>query len=92
MEQVSRLEKGKGRKGNYNPNIQKIDENSESFRNFIRRFRNSPETKKAYAHWLRRFVEYSNIPDVRKQNTIFSTSYLDKEANDEQCTIQQCFF
>ena len=51
--------------GNYNPNIQKIDETSESFRNFIRRYRNSPATEKAYTGWFRRYVAYSNIPQVK---------------------------
>jgi hypothetical protein len=34
--------------GRHDPNKQPIDETTESFRNFIRRFRNSSHTKKAY--------------------------------------------
>jgi len=52
-------------KGKHNPNKQKINENSESFRNFIRRYRNSPASKEAYTDFLRRFVEYSNLPEVK---------------------------
>jgi integrase len=43
-----------------NPNTLRINEDAESFRNFIRRFRNSPITKVGYADWLRRFMVYCN--------------------------------
>jgi hypothetical protein len=46
------------------PSTQQINENTESFRNFARRFRNSPVTKKDYTAWLRRFVYYCNLPDL----------------------------
>jgi len=49
---------------------QKIDENTESFRNFIRRYRNSPITKVAYTDWLRRFVEYSTLPNIRAKTGV----------------------
>lgn len=42
-----------------------MDESTESFRNYVRRFRNSPQTKKTYTDWLRRFVWYSNLPEVK---------------------------
>ena len=56
--------------GNYNPNVQKIDETSESFRNFIRRYRNSLATERAYTGWFRRYVAYSNIPQVKAKTGI----------------------
>ena len=43
-------------------NAQQINKNSESFRNFIRRFRNSPKTKLPIGL---RFVAYCNLPNVR---------------------------
>ena len=46
-------------------NIQTIDKNTESFRNFVRRFRNSPVTKKDYTAWLSRFMSYCNLPETR---------------------------
>ena len=52
-------------KGKHNPNKQRMDESSESFRNFIRRYRNSPASKESYTDFLRRFVEYSNLPEVK---------------------------
>jgi|SRR5215207_2532025 len=45
--------------------VQQIDENTESFRNFVSKFRNSPITKQAYTDWLRRFMDYCNLPDVK---------------------------
>jgi integrase len=56
--------KGVGR-GRHDPNKQPLNENTESFRNFIRRFRHSPHSKDAYTVWIRRFVKYCNSPDVR---------------------------
>ena len=49
------------------PNTQQINENTESFRNFIRRFRNSPITKKDYTAWFRRFLDYCNLPETRSR-------------------------
>lgn len=49
---------------------QPIDETTESFRNFIRRFRNSPFTKVSYTHWLRQFIEYSNLPEVKAKTGV----------------------
>ena len=45
--------------------IQGINENTESFKNYLRKFRNSPNTKINYTNWLKRFIEYVNLPDVR---------------------------
>jgi integrase len=42
-----------------------IDENAESFKNFVRRFRNSPVTKKDYVNSFRRFVHYCNLPETK---------------------------
>ena len=56
-------DKGKGKPKD--PNTQQINENTESYRNFARRFRNSPITKKDYTAWLRRFVSYCNLPEIR---------------------------
>ena len=44
--------------------IQKIDENKESFRSFISKYRNSAVSRKSYIDWLKRLVEYCNLPDV----------------------------
>jgi integrase len=57
----------KGKRGHFSPDKQPVNENTESFRNFIRRFKNSPHTKKSYTTSLRRFVKYCNSPDVRKK-------------------------
>ena len=46
-------------------NAQTINEHTESFRNFIRRYRNSPVTKKDYTDWLGRFMTYCNLPETR---------------------------
>ena len=46
-------------------NAQTINEDTESFRNFIRRYRNSPVTKKDYTDWLGRFMTYCNLPETR---------------------------
>jgi hypothetical protein len=43
-----------------NPNTQKINEGAESFRNYVRRFRNSPITREGYVDWIRRFLQYCN--------------------------------
>jgi integrase len=43
-----------------NPDTLRINENVESFRNYVRRFRNSPITKVGYVNWLRRFMVYCN--------------------------------
>ena len=59
--------KVKGKKGHFSPNKQPIDETPESFRNFIRRFRNSPHTKKSYATSLRRFVKIVTHPTLEKK-------------------------
>jgi integrase len=56
--------KGKGH-GNFKEDKQPINETTESFRNFIRRYRNSPATKRTYTDWFRRSVEYSNLPEIR---------------------------
>ena len=50
-------------KGSNNSRVP-IDETTESFRNFIRRFKDSPNTKRAYTSWLGQFVGYSNREDV----------------------------
>ncbi len=42
-----------------------IDETTESFKNFVRRFRNSPVTKKDYVNSFRRFVHYCNLPETK---------------------------
>ena len=44
---------------------QQINENTESFRNFIRKFRNSPVTKKDYTDFFKRFMHYCNLPETR---------------------------
>ncbi|HKI07027.1 MAG TPA: site-specific integrase [Nitrososphaeraceae archaeon] len=38
----------------------KVDESTESFRNFISKFRNSPKTKQDFTTWLKMFVKYCN--------------------------------
>lgn len=48
-----------------NPDTQQINENTESFRNFIRRYRNSPVTKRDYTDFFRRFIHYCNLPETR---------------------------
>ena len=48
-----------------NSGTQQIDENTESFRNFIRKFRNSPVTKKDYTDFFKRFMHYCNLPETR---------------------------
>src|SRR5215216_2894026 len=48
-----------------NPDTQKIDQSRESYMNFVRRFRNSPMTKKGYTDRLRNLMQYCNLPDVR---------------------------
>jgi integrase len=66
----STLEKRVGRRAGQKNRYsykQKIDENKESFKNFIRRFRNSPVTRISYTHWFRRFVAFSNLLDVRER-------------------------
>lgn len=47
--------------------IQKIDETKDSFRNFISKYRNSHITRVSYIDWLRRLVDYCNLPDVEKR-------------------------
>jgi integrase len=42
------------------PDTLRINENTESFRNYVRRFRNSPITRTGYVAWLRRFMVYCN--------------------------------
>jgi integrase len=43
-----------------NPNTLIINESTESFRNYVRRFRNAPITKAGFVDWLRRFMVYCN--------------------------------
>jgi hypothetical protein len=43
------MDQGQGKgKGRIDFDIQPIDETTESFRNFVRRYRNSPATQKSY--------------------------------------------
>lgn len=42
-----------------------VDHNTESFKNFVRRFRNSPVTKKHSVNCFRRFVHYCNLPETK---------------------------
>lgn len=42
-----------------------IDESTESFRNFVRRFRNSPISKTDYVNCFRRFIHYCNLPETK---------------------------
>lgn len=85
--QTRQQPKGVG-KGNHNPNKQKIDENIESFRNFVRRFRNSPITKEDYINWLRRYVEYSNLPQIRAKTGVDINDNTDLLIFDDPRKIQ----
>jgi integrase len=42
-----------------------IDESTDSFRNFISKFRNSPKTRTDFINWLRMYVKYCNRDDVK---------------------------
>jgi hypothetical protein len=60
--------RGKGiGSGRHDPDKQPIDETTDSFLNFVRKFKNSPHTKKSYITLLRRYVKYCNSPDVRRK-------------------------
>ena len=67
QEQVQVKPNGKGR---FSIDKQPIDETTKSFRNFVRRFRDSSHTKKTYTTSLRRFVKYCNSPAVRKRTGV----------------------
>jgi integrase len=45
--------------------IQQVNENTDSFMNFVAKFRNSPMTRIAYTEGLKRYLEYCNLPEVR---------------------------
>src|SRR5919108_5317014 len=85
MQQQVRV--GLGR-GNHNPNKQRMDESTESFRNYIRRYRNSPATKVDYIDWLRRYVYYSNLPQVRAKTKVDINDNTDLLIFDDPRKIQ----
>jgi|SRR5215207_512415 integrase len=57
---------------------QPINEATDSFRNYIRRFRDSPYTKQAYTTWIRRFMEYSNREEVVLRTGVLVGDNTDK--------------
>jgi hypothetical protein len=86
MQQAETKTNVKG-KGNYRDK-QPLDETTQSFRNFIRRFRNSPYTKKSYTHWLRRFVEYCNREEVVTRTGVLVGDNTDKLLFEDTCKIE----
>jgi integrase len=73
MQQLEQEEGGRRANSNNNNSSKKagrvprhdIDHNTESFRNFVRRFRNSAVTKTDYVNNLRRFIHFCNLVETK---------------------------